>query len=366
MKSSLFAILTKPKHSVFVGENDNKVFQKQDNRQLVPHSLKKTLVSDKAQLSKLNNEKVDKSQAELSEDEEALDDCDFFSLGCNTSSIEEKYSFAVGLKNNLNSNGFNVTKDSHFQSASTVQQLHHSSSLKESCATFSETNNSQIPMIGNSYFSNLFSETNHSTNLIKSKSSNSIFSENLNKISSHVSSHQKQSYSDVTAPYHSAEFNSTSTLQNSNTKYVESHYIKSEPELFFAYGYQKTYDKPESISTVDPLDVCHRSNVDTRLDNDAIKAFVGGKRKYKNKDIIIIDVKVEDLQLSKGEYLKNLTQDSGYRSKVSKKDAPRKLEKKKHQITYLAYQAKEREHELRQACSISKATRHVTQSKYGF
>ncbi|XP_065672903.1 uncharacterized protein LOC100205322 isoform X2 [Hydra vulgaris] len=369
-KSSLVAILPKPKNSVCVGENKNKVFQKQVNRQLVPHTLKKTLVSDKAQLQQLNNEKINKSQDELSEDEEVIDGCNFFSLGSyNTSSIEKK--------DQLNLNDFNVSRDS-LQPASTVEQLHHSSSLedKESSASFTETIDSQIPKKENSYFSNLFSKkiTNDSTltgindSTILIKSGNANVSKNLNKISSNGSPHLKQSYSDVTAPYGSAEFNSiaSSTLQNSNTKYVEDQHIESKTEPFFAYGYQKTYNEPENIPTVDPVDVYHQSNVDAQLDNDAIKALVGGKRKFRKEDINIIDVKGEDLQLSKGEYLKNLTQDSGYRPKVSKKDEPRKLEKRKHQITYLAYQAKEREHELRQAWSISKATRRDTQSKYGF
>uniref|UniRef100_T2M888 Proline-rich protein PRCC n=1 Tax=Hydra vulgaris TaxID=6087 RepID=T2M888_HYDVU len=368
-KSSLVAILPKPKNSVCVGENKNKVFQKQVNRQLVPHTLKKTLVSNKGQLQQLNNEKINKSQDELSEDEDVINGCNFFSLGDNTSSIEDK--------DQSNLNDFNVSRDS-LQPASTVQQLCHSPSLKdkESSALFSEPIDSQIPKKENSYFSNLFSKkitndstltgVNDSTNLIKSGNSN--VSENLNKISSNGSPHLKQSYSDVTAPYGSAEFNSitSSTLQNSNTKYVENQHFESKTEPFFAYGYQKTYNEPESILTVDPVDVYHQSNVDTLLDNDAIKALVGGKRKFRKEDINIIDVKGEDLQLSKGEYLKNLTQDSGYRPKVSKKDEPRKLEKRKHQITYLAYQAKEREHELRQAWSISKATRRDTQSKYGF
>ena len=45
---------------------------------------------------------------------------------------------------------------------------------------------------------------------------------------------------------------------------------------------------------------------------------------------------------------------------------PSQTEKRKHQITYLAYQAKEREHELQMSWAAGAAARSQAKSRYGF
>lgn len=49
-----------------------------------------------------------------------------------------------------------------------------------------------------------------------------------------------------------------------------------------------------------------------------------------------------------------------------KGDQPTGQQRRKHQITYLIHQAKERELELKNAWSDNKMSRRQTQAKYGF
>lgn len=56
-----------------------------------------------------------------------------------------------------------------------------------------------------------------------------------------------------------------------------------------------------------------------------------------------------------------------YLSYFQKKgDQPTGQQRRKHQITYLIHQAKEREMELKNSWAENKLTRRQTQAKYGF
>lgn len=91
-----------------------------------------------------------------------------------------------------------------------------------------------------------------------------------------------------------------------------------------------------------------------------------GKKRGK-EDIEIIDVSQDDQLPKTEEWLtKILTQESEYRPSRKKGFFPTAQQRRKHQITYLAFQAKERELELKNQWSQNRFTRRQTQSKYGF
>ena len=58
--------------------------------------------------------------------------------------------------------------------------------------------------------------------------------------------------------------------------------------------------------------------------------------------------------------------ESGYRPQPKKGEGPSTVSKRKHQITYLAFQAKEREQLLKNQWAANAQTKRQTQAKYGF
>ncbi|XP_043469184.1 proline-rich protein PRCC [Leptopilina heterotoma] len=106
------------------------------------------------------------------------------------------------------------------------------------------------------------------------------------------------------------------------------------------------------------------------FDEKAIE-YLCGKRgaKRKNKefnDVDIIDINGEDIKPDEREWMvKALTEEPVTRP-ISQGAGPSGQSKKKHQITYLAHQAKAMEVELKNQWAQNKLTRQQTQSKYGF
>ncbi|XP_054714707.1 proline-rich protein PRCC-like [Uloborus diversus] len=91
-----------------------------------------------------------------------------------------------------------------------------------------------------------------------------------------------------------------------------------------------------------------------------------GRRK-KFEDVNIIDVNVDDQLTDRNEMLmKSLTQEVEHRPFKRRHDMPTQQQKRKHQITYLAFQAKEREMDLKNQWAMNSRTRRETQAKYGF
>lgn len=115
-------------------------------------------------------------------------------------------------------------------------------------------------------------------------------------------------------------------------------------------------------------------NVDSQgnvaFDEKAIE-YLCGKRgvKRKNKDFDeanIIEINGEDIKPDEREWLvKALTEEPAERP-VSQGPGPSTQSRKKHQITYLAHQAKAMEVELKNQWAQNRVTRKQTQSKYGF
>ncbi|CAL1533672.1 unnamed protein product [Lymnaea stagnalis] len=91
-----------------------------------------------------------------------------------------------------------------------------------------------------------------------------------------------------------------------------------------------------------------------------------GKRKRGLEEAInFVDANVDDY-VDPSEVSKHLTEETEYVSHKSKDNLPTAQQRRKKQITYLAYQAKERELELKNAWAQNRLTKKQTQSKYGF
>merc|ERR1712150_218729 len=95
-----------------------------------------------------------------------------------------------------------------------------------------------------------------------------------------------------------------------------------------------------------------------------------GRKAFGKEAINIIDVHQDD-QISKDELMKTLSEEQPTsqmmsHSKKKNKDMPSGQQKRKHQITYLAFKAKEREIDLKNEWASNRANKRQAQSKYGF
>ncbi|XP_068974808.1 proline-rich protein PRCC [Bombus flavifrons] len=116
-------------------------------------------------------------------------------------------------------------------------------------------------------------------------------------------------------------------------------------------------------------------NVDSEgnvaFDDKAIE-YLCGKRGVKRKskeieEINIIEINGEDIKPDEREWLvKALTEEPVQRPISMQGGGVSSQSKKKHQITYLAHQAKAMEMELKNQWAQNRLTRKQTQSKYGF
>ncbi|XP_028031576.1 proline-rich protein PRCC [Bombyx mandarina] len=105
------------------------------------------------------------------------------------------------------------------------------------------------------------------------------------------------------------------------------------------------------------------------LDDEAILKLVGARGKRKREEIQIVDVNQKEVLGDSREWLlKSLMDDTTRRVSSSKKrgNEPTNQQKRKHQITYLAHQAKANEAELQNQWANNRMSRRQTQSKYGF
>lgn len=102
----------------------------------------------------------------------------------------------------------------------------------------------------------------------------------------------------------------------------------------------------------------------TLLKDKEFLKIQGRRREF--EDINFIDVNADDQLTDKNEWLmKSITEEMAHRPK-NKHNMPTQQQKRKHQITYLAFQAKEREMDLKNQWALNSSTRRETQAKYGF
>lgn len=135
-------------------------------------------------------------------------------------------------------------------------------------------------------------------------------------------------------------------------------YPQYQPQPEEPYYQQPSFEPQPTHSDQD------LSNMDSLLQDEQFLRLQGKNQRGKEK-INIVDVNTDDF-IDPSELTKTLTQEMPKHSYKKNKDAPSKQSKNKHQITYLAYQAKEMELELKNQWSQNKMTKRQTQAKYGF
>ncbi|GBP44589.1 Proline-rich protein PRCC [Eumeta japonica] len=124
-------------------------------------------------------------------------------------------------------------------------------------------------------------------------------------------------------------------------------------------AYSKNYEIENSDNNTESM----------TLDEEAILKLVGARGRRKKEDIEIVDVNQQEvLQNAREMFMKGLLEDTTKRVSSSKRkgNEPTSQQKRKHQITYLAHQAKANEIELQNQWANNRMTRRQTQSKYGF
>ncbi|KAI6645696.1 hypothetical protein LOD99_12959 [Oopsacas minuta] len=129
------------------------------------------------------------------------------------------------------------------------------------------------------------------------------------------------------------------------------------------FGYGKYAIQPiETQAFPKPVEVPERT-----MDNNEIDlVMTGGKRKRPIQMENIVDISQADL-MGDIELIqsKRLTDEADYMSQIPKTEFSGQ-QRRKHQMTYLAYQAKERELELKNQWAANRASQRETRKKYGF
>lgn len=110
-----------------------------------------------------------------------------------------------------------------------------------------------------------------------------------------------------------------------------------------------------------------RSN-QSRIDEEALAALCGAKRARRGEGpSVVIELTGDQVLPNRDEWLRNQLQSTTeYQPRGLVDEEPAAGTRKKHQITYLAHQAKANEQELQAMWAANRHTRRQTQNKYGF
>ncbi|CAH2102974.1 unnamed protein product [Euphydryas editha] len=145
---------------------------------------------------------------------------------------------------------------------------------------------------------------------------------------------------------------------------IESYFKKDHVEL---QPDEEHYDDGQSLEISE--NVAAPSNNEVQIDEEAILKLCGSRGKRKREEIQIVDINQQEvLSEARQMLLKGLMDDTSKRQSASKKRGhePTSQQRRKHQITYLAHQAKANEAELQNQWANNRMTKRQTQSKYGF
>lgn len=106
----------------------------------------------------------------------------------------------------------------------------------------------------------------------------------------------------------------------------------------------------------------------SRIDEEALAALCGAKRARRGEgSSVVIELSDDQVLPNRGEWLRNQLQSTTeYQPRGMVDEEPAAGTRKKHQITYLAHQAKANEQELQAVWAANRHTRRQTQNKYGF
>lgn len=198
--------------------------------------------------------------------------------------------------------------------------------------------------IGSSFFGSSLSESNSNTSIktideeqIKPQAS---FSGSIEPLPAHI----EQNVEGVTCPL---------PLEQQSTEIISS--TTQEHNNFIG----------PCISQVNVIPV---DNNPLELDEKALQILCGNKKKRQQMAMNIVDLSGEEVMPDSKEWLlKQLSEEKKVRSHSHKKGTgPSSQQRRKHQITYLAFQAKAQELELQNQWANNRMSRRQTQSKYGF
>lgn len=130
--------------------------------------------------------------------------------------------------------------------------------------------------------------------------------------------------------------------------------------------YSSSYYPESGDPAVEPPQEVSGS-VSSFMDDEAFKRLQG-KRNRGREEINFVEIKGDDQLSGAQQWLtKSLTEEQNMKSFSKKKgEQPTGQQRRKHQITYLIHQAKERELELKNTWAENKLSRRQTQAKYGF
>uniref|UniRef100_A0A673KP00 Proline-rich protein PRCC-like n=1 Tax=Sinocyclocheilus rhinocerous TaxID=307959 RepID=A0A673KP00_9TELE len=135
---------------------------------------------------------------------------------------------------------------------------------------------------------------------------------------------------------------------------------ETSPQDYYGEGY---YQDPNPAADE------QEDSGSSSLFNDEAQRRLQGKQNRGREEIKFLEIKGDDQLSGNKQWLtKNMTAEAEPRKSFSKKkgDQPTGQQRRKHQITYLIHQAKERELELKNNWAENKLTRRQTQAKYGF
>ncbi|XP_061875968.1 proline-rich protein PRCC [Colius striatus] len=138
----------------------------------------------------------------------------------------------------------------------------------------------------------------------------------------------------------------------------------SEAGAYYQDYYSSGYYQEVEAAQAAPQEM----NTDSSFIDDEAFKRLQGKRNRGREEINFVDIKGDDQLSGAQQWLtKSLTEEKTMKSFSKKKgDQPTGQQRRKHQITYLIHQAKERELELKNTWSENKLSRRQTQAKYGF
>lgn len=136
------------------------------------------------------------------------------------------------------------------------------------------------------------------------------------------------------------------------------------PEAFPPGYYNEPYYQDPSPGSAEAEEPGHSAMFD-----DEAFMRLQGKRNRGKEEVKFLEIKGDDQLSGNQQWMtKSMTEEKQTRQSFSKKkgEQPTGQQRRKHQITYLIHQAKERELELKNSWADNKLTRRQTQAKYGF